>query len=52
MNELAQQFTESEMPSSTWSNNVIQDSEFHIASAQQIEFARRQHWDVAKVFLF
>lgn len=49
-NKLAQQFTESEMPSSTWSNKVIQDSEFHIASAKQIEFARRQHLDVAKVF--
>lgn len=40
-NELTQQFTETEMHSSTWINNVIQDDS--IASAQQIESARRQH---------
>ena len=49
-NELTQQFTETEMHSSSWINNVIQDDS--IASAQQIESARRQHSMQPKVYFY
>ena len=49
---MANDLTETAAPTRSWLNNVVEYTDFHIVSGQQIEYARRMYCDVPRIFFY